>query len=170
MDTSPPDAAEDVSADVSGDVSGDARDDVARDVGEDTAGGPFIVVGTGLSEFITVENGDELEMVMGPQGGWHIDVSVQIRGLVPEDLELEINGFDEETGEQVAIRVERILSPRRVLEDGEGHVRLGDLLVFMILSEDEIVGRSVRVEARCTQPDGLSAEDSMVVVIADDEA
>ena len=164
MDASPPDA--DVDAP---DAIVDASDAERPDVRDTGSGEPFIVIGSGLSEFIELEEGDPIEMVMGPQGGWHIDISVRIRGLVPEDLELEINGFDDETDEQVAIRVERILSPRRVLEDGEGHVRLGDLLVFMILSEDEIVGRRVRVEARCTQPDGLTAADSLVVTVADDE-
>lgn len=39
---------------------------------------PLIGIGDGTTEFIPVADGDEVTMVHGPQGGWHIVASVMV--------------------------------------------------------------------------------------------
>ena len=74
------------------------------------------------------------------------------------DARLRVDGFDAETGREVAFEIDRILTERRVrIEEGGCWTRVGDLLVFDVLMPSEIVGREVRVEARVVAEDGTTA-------------
>lgn len=47
-------------------------------------------LGTGTARFVSVADGDALEMVRGAQGGWHVWVSVRTEGLTEGTGSLEI--------------------------------------------------------------------------------
>ena len=49
--------------------------------GDDGCAAPAVRLGTGADAFEALSEGDPLVLVHGPQGGWHVDVSVQVRGL-----------------------------------------------------------------------------------------
>ncbi|MEQ9073508.1 MAG: hypothetical protein RLP09_06585 [Sandaracinaceae bacterium] len=61
----------------------------------DSAAGPDAsagecVVGTGVEEFIPIEPGDELALIAGPQGGYHVFSSVRVRGFIPPPVRIAV--------------------------------------------------------------------------------
>ena len=46
---------------------------------------PEVLLGTGEYEFETLEDGDEIDIVYGPQGGYHLLGSIRIKGLEAGD-------------------------------------------------------------------------------------
>ena len=44
---------------------------------------PSLLVGTGEREFETLAEGEEVVMVHGPQGGWHMLGSIQLSNTFP---------------------------------------------------------------------------------------
>ena len=55
--------------------------DTAEQVCTDLA--PSLIVGTGEREFETLDEGEEVIMVHGPQGGWHMLGSIQLFNTFP---------------------------------------------------------------------------------------
>ena len=56
-------------------------DDTAEQLCTDLA--PSLIVGTGEREFETLDEGEEVIMVHGPQGGWHMLGSIQLFNTFP---------------------------------------------------------------------------------------
>ena len=54
------------------------------------APGGGLRLGTGEEEFVDVHQSGEVELVYGPQGGWHVWVSLVADGLDPERVEMEL--------------------------------------------------------------------------------
>lgn len=47
--------------------------------------GPIeIEIGDGLTDFVPLAAGDEVTMVFGPQGGWHVDVAARVTGATAD--------------------------------------------------------------------------------------
>jgi hypothetical protein len=91
------------------DVVGDDDDDTPGDDDDDDdvvytgclAGGIAVEPGTGVEEYVPLNAGDDVVMVHGPQGGWHIDVG----GLVTNTEQLvsiDAVFVDTDSGVQVA--------------------------------------------------------------------
>lgn len=161
---------------------GASRDAGERDAGERDAStasdaatldapstpGASLAIGAGLTAYEPIEDGAELALVMGPQGGYHVDVTFRACGIVPMDARLRVDGFDAETGREVAFEIDRILTERRVrIEDDGCWTRVGDLLVFDVLMPSEIVGREVRVEARVVAEDGTTASTTRSIRVVE---
>lgn len=57
-----------------------------------------VVLGTGEWMFEQLEDGQEVELVLGSQGGWHVWASVRAQGLEPDNvlfrIESEVVGMD----------------------------------------------------------------------------
>lgn len=130
--------------------------------------GSSLTIGTGITAYEAIEDGAELTLVMGPQGGYHVDIAFRACGIVPMDARLRVDGFDAEVGGEVAFEIDRILTERRVrLEDDGCWTRVGDLLVFDVLMPTEIVGREVRIEARVVAEDGTTASTTRIVRVVE---
>ncbi|MEM9071183.1 MAG: hypothetical protein AAGE52_21915 [Myxococcota bacterium] len=152
-----------------GDDDGMERDAGSADASADvTVSEGRVEIGTGLTDFAEVAEGGTLELVNGAQGGWHVDIATQLYGLEPMDLNLRMQGFDVETGESRTIVVERILTRRRVRDEGDHFLRLGDQLVFMVVDGSEVVGRSIRVEVEATPMGGTTVRAEKTIQIVDD--
>ncbi|MBX3246768.1 MAG: hypothetical protein KF901_06285 [Myxococcales bacterium] len=128
---------------------------------------PSLAIGTGVTEHVPLEDGAELPLVMGPQGGYHIDVTFRACAIEAMDARLQVWGHDAETGGQVSEELERILTIRRVLYDDDGGcwTRVGDFLVFDTFDPSTIVGRRVRVRAVVREPGGLSVQDEREIIV-----
>lgn len=48
-------------------------------------GTPEVEIGTGMISFLPLEDGQPLDLVAGPQGGYHFHVHARIRGMAPGD-------------------------------------------------------------------------------------
>lgn len=55
----------------------------ASHCGETYCGPPELEVGTGVDEFIALTEGDEVPIMLGAQGGYHLDVSARMTRLCP---------------------------------------------------------------------------------------
>ncbi len=55
----------------------------AEHCGETYCGGPDVEVGTGFDRFIELDEGDEIDVMFGSQGGYHLDVSARMTRLCP---------------------------------------------------------------------------------------
>ena len=130
--------------------------------------GTSLAIGTGITAYEPIDDGAELMLVMGPQGGYHVDITFRSCGIVPMDARLRVDGFDAETGREVAFEIDRILTERRVRVEEDGcWTRVGDLLVFDVLMPSEIVGREVRVEARVVAEDGTTASTTRTIRVVE---
>lgn len=139
-------------------------------VSSDLAGAePRLEIGTGVTSFVDIDDGAEVELVNGPQGGWHVDVTLRLYDVDPQELTMRIEGYDVATDASIGIPIERVLTERRVQAEGDHWLRLGDQLIFAIDAPDEVVGTDVRVEARITTPEGASARAQKVVHVIDEE-
>jgi hypothetical protein len=128
--------------------------------------GARIELGTGQASFVAIpESGATLELVMGPQGGYHLEVTVRLWGLEPGGLELvyEVAGSD---GTMLS-RTPFVLDASRFVREGDHLLRTGDFTVLEITSPDAVVGDEVIVRVRASEPGGQSASDQRRVLVVD---
>lgn len=134
-------------------------------------GDASVELGTGTTDFIPLSDGDELEVVPGPQGGFHFHVHARMTGLDPGDPSMPgllanpsttFAAF-EASGEQVDF----MFPPYRL-----GYVDIGgdqfELPSGRILQLDDdrvqsIYGQSVRLTLSVSDTDGRSAETEVTV-------
>ncbi len=100
-------------------------------------------LGTGLTRWRALAEGDPIELVAGPQGGWHVDVSVRGAGVESEGLRLDYYAIDAESGDELSFVTSSQLTEGGVLPADEGWFRLGDRVVFDIDGPEDVVGRDV---------------------------
>jgi hypothetical protein len=122
-------------------------------------------VGTGTARFVPLADGDEVAMVRGAQGGWHLWISVRADGLDTGlgSLEIAHQPADESEPEQVS-RVGVTFDP----PDAEG--RRSTLGWQAILADPSCsVGRLHRVRVTVTTATGqqLSAEREVMPTAGD---
>jgi hypothetical protein len=145
-------------------------DDGERDAGPpaDLGGEPRVEIGTGVTSFIAIDDGADVELVNGPQGGWHVDVTLRLFQVDPQELTMRIEGYDVTSGDSIGIPIERVLTERRVQPEDDHWLRVGDQLIFAIEGPEEVVDTDVRIEARITTPEGASASAEKVVHVIDE--
>lgn len=124
---------------------------------------PWIELGAGLDAWEPL--GAEVELVFGPQGGWHVDVCLLFGGWGPDGLALTYRGIDAETGEQVTWETGAELTSTSVLVTGDGWERVGDRVVFQIDSDDEVIGRDLRLEVVATDGERELADEGTTTVV-----
>ncbi len=131
-----------------------------------------IEIGTGTESFRALGPGSMVELVHGPQGGYHVQIAFRLWGIDPEGLLIEAHGYDATTGAEVTIPVERVLTARRVSPEGDHLLRLGDRLVFRTDDPTTIydratgVGTDLRITATFTPTSGdpVTSETTTTVV------
>jgi len=134
--------------------------------------GPRIEIGTGTEAFEALGPGTMVELVNGPQGGYHVQMAFRLWEIDPEGLLIEAHGYDATTGAEVTIPVERVLTARRVSPEGDHLLRLGDRLVFTTTDPATVYdpatmrGTELRITATFTPAvgDPVMAETTTMVV------
>ncbi len=154
----PPDrtTAPDVTIDATTPVD---RHDATLPPGDVACGAGPVTLGTGQDAWEDIPcEGRPVELVMGPQGGWHIYGRVRMRGVAP-DVFLSFSLVPEEGGAPVNLANETV---RRL--ERRGLVRVGDAYEssageLVILAEGvrppQVVGRRFRFGVRVERPDGM---------------
>ena len=149
----------------------DAGADAAADaivVDSTTGSTPRVELGTGRANFVEIPtSGATMEIVAGPQGGWHLEVSARLYGLTVEGLLLSYR--TEQSGAMISMPVQYLLSERRLVRDGDRWLRQGDIVVFDITGPEEVVGETVDVFVVAEPPDGPAVTDSRMGVLVVDE-
>ena len=112
--------------------------------------------------------GPEVGLVYGPQGGWHIEPAVRVHGAEPEGLLLRWSAVDAASGEDLIYPITATLSSRSVLPTADGGWdRVGDLLIFDVRSDADVLGRALRMGAQLLDAEGrtLGAAEAEVRVV-----
>jgi len=133
-------------------------------------------LGTGTEEFVPVEDGDEITIVFGPQGGYHLDGSMRASGIVagdPDDLtdpDNPITAFRvwDETGDPISgleganeILYQEGLEPT----DEPGVYEMVGRRIFLdIPSDDAIVGTMIDIEVEVHDVNDVVVSDRHTVL------
>lgn len=127
---------------------------------------PRVELGTGEVSFAPLaETGATLELVHGPQGGYHVLVSVRVWDL---DLDRVSLVYDVSAGTRVLSRTPFVLEASRFAREGDHVVRTGDFAILDVAAPDEVAGQQVLVQVTATAEDGTSATDARTVTIVDE--
>lgn len=170
------DAAVDGPVDAPADDGSDAAGvDSGLDVGPGDAtsppdsSGPRIEIGVGVTEFVPFEDDAPIELTAGPQGGYHVNVTLRFWGLEADDLLIGLEGWDDASDTERTVPVDRVLTRRRVIVSGDHFDRVGERLIFTTFTPEEVVGLRLRVEATATPLDGPPVTDVAYGVVVDEE-
>jgi hypothetical protein len=123
---------------------------------------PSLELGTGSYRFEPLEDGQPVELVRGAQGGWHIWLSMRLRGvdLARPTIRLTMQPADESPAPQ-EVEVSLLFDP----PDDNGY---RELIGYTGIVQDPacLVGELVRVEAALTMDDGevLRSEREVMVL------
>lgn len=146
--------------------------DAAADTGandafrSDGSGAARVELGTGTANFVDIPvEGAELELVAGPQGGWHLEVTARLYDLTVENLLLAYR--IEREGMTISKPVEFSLTERRLVRDGDRWLRAGDNVIFEITAPADVVGDTVTVVVTADPTDGPIIMDSRTVTVID---
>jgi hypothetical protein len=131
-------------------------------VGCASPGPASVALGTGWASFEPLADGQDLELVYGPQGGWHIDLSLRTTGLDADATAITYSAVHE--GVSMGFPAELPLADALVLHTDTGWDRLGDRVVFDAQADTEILDRTMVVAVVVTS-DGRVLEDQRTVTI-----
>lgn len=148
----------------------------AGDPAQDDGGGggalgtPSIELGAGRTSYEELpEQGARLELVSGPQGGWHFEHTLLMAGFDPEGAVLAYTVEDPGTGESIAFDAVYVLRRKGLVETLGGQLlRVGDRTVLDITSASAVEGRTL--ELRCVASrEGVPLAEDSVRFLATDE-
>lgn len=146
----------------------DAGISVAADIGfSDGAtipAGPTIELGAGLTGFRALNQaGDEVELVFGPQGGWHIDLAIRVLGFQPVDVNLTYTATSAaRTFGQIQYEV---TDGRKFVVAADGWERAGDRIIFDITDSSEVVGQTLTVSVELTAGPTRIRDDRSILIV-----
>ncbi len=156
-----------------GDAS-DASDATVVDVV--TAPGA-VELGTGMDSFTALPRaGGRVELVHGPQGGWHVYGRVRLRGIAP-DVYLTFSLVPEGGGAPVNLANETVRRQERrgLILVGDTYESSAGELVIMAdgVRPPDVVGRRFRFGVRVERPDPVTlrvpvGSDERVVEVVDE--
>lgn len=98
-------------------------------------------LGTGRTTFMPL--GGNIELVMGPQGGWHLDLTLRIWSDAPDGLVLDYDVRRGGDGTTVSHPTQYVVESERLIAEADHWLRLGDRAILDIAAPDEIVGDDV---------------------------
>lgn len=128
-----------------------------------------VELGTGTSRFVTLPEGAELELVAGPQGGWHVDLTTRIWNVDIDGLRIAYEAFEAGDTTRVSLPTELVLTSSRVVREGDHWLRAGDFLQLDVTGPADVVGRELDVRVRVEDPAGRTADDTRRVSVVDRE-
>jgi len=128
----------------------------------------WLELGVGLDAFESLDPGDAVELVHGPQGGWHVDLALRFGGFGPDGVQLRYRALDPDTRSELSFTTEALLQERLVRPIEGGWERLGDRVVFDIAAADEVLATEVLIEVTASD-DGDSWSDSRGILVVDED-
>jgi hypothetical protein len=123
-----------------------------------------IALGTGFDRFTPLEDGAEIPLGRGSQGGFHLDVALSMSGFEPAGAHLVYHVIDPGTGSRLDIDDGVVLKRRSLTAMGDGWVRLADRAFL----DGPLSDRDVEIRA-ILERDGTTLEDRVSVHVMDAE-
>ncbi len=127
-------------------------------------GEPWVELGTGSRAFEPLQDGDSVELVAGPQGGWHVDATVWFGGFGPAGVTLVYDAVDSEA-ERVSFVTQAEVFEPSVLEADEGWHRVGDRIVLDINGPEEVVGEELYLRVTAALGEHSWSDERRVQVV-----
>lgn len=117
--------------------------------------GPRVELGTGTTSFLPISQSGapQIDLVLGPQGGWHIHASVRLYEMDVDRCYL-LYELRNRAGEVANYPAEIILSERRLVREGNHWLRSGDFVILDITMPDDVVGETMTLEVSARPQDG----------------
>lgn len=128
--------------------------------------GPVLELGTGLEGFEPLGSPAEVELVHGPQGGYHLTMSMRVWQLAPVALRWQVARVDDA---RVLADLALDARPGSFVPVGGALVRSGELVILDVLGPSEIVEREVRIDANVRAATGEVAARSVTIRVVDRE-
>lgn len=124
---------------------------------------PTLELGTGQSSWEGLADGASVELIHGPQGGYHLFARIRERGL-GADVQVTFRVTPEGGGDPINDPDDRIrlIEGRGLIRSGQGWESASALLVILsrVRGPTEVVGRRFVIEARVA-PTGSGAAASV---------
>lgn len=127
---------------------------------------PEVILGTGEASFEPLTNGDEIQIIQGPQGGFHFLGSVLVRGIEPGDPD-DLSAPDNPTtefrvwsgGARVDLMASRYTQGLDPGPDADTSQMIGRLVILNIAADDELDGAEVTLDVTVSDTVGNTASD-----------
>ncbi len=127
-----------------------------------------IELGTGTASFIPLAPAADIELVHGPQGGYHLETAVRLFIAHPEALSLRYEAIRFPSRAPLGETVLAV-TPARVVREGDHFVKTGDIVVITALSDPtNVVGEEIEIVAILLDRDGELARDRRVLRVVDE--
>lgn len=127
-------------------------------------GEPWIELGTGTSSWIPLNDGGTVELVHGPQGGWHVDATLSFGGFGPAGVTVSYEAVNSDA-DRVSFVTRAEFFESNVLEADEGWERVGDRIVFDISTDSEVIGAELILRVTAAQGDQTWSDERRVLVV-----
>jgi len=127
----------------------------------------WVTVGHGEVDYLPLSDGDAVELIYGPQGGWHLNLGARVGGIGPDSVILTYRIWDVARTHQVGYPIKMVptLSPS---PDDDSFEQCGISVVLAIEAPEDVVQHKLLVETELI--DGsLVVRDARTVVIVDRE-
>lgn len=131
---------------------------------DEVFGDPFVELGTGYSAWEALQDGDDIELVAGIQGGWHVDAAVWFGGFGPGGVTLSYEAV-RPSAERVSYVTLAELSAGSVLTADEGWHRVADRIVLDIEEPADVVGDELILRVTAALGDHRWSDERRVVVV-----
>jgi len=132
---------------------------------------PALEIGTGEIEFLSLEGGDTLQIIQGPQGGFHLLASLRVHGIAAGDrgdlteptnptITFDVRG---EAGDSwIAIGpLTQGLDTAPLSQRPFTHQLTGRFAILDIAADDELAGQTVDLSVQIDAQDDITLEDSV---------
>lgn len=129
-----------------------------------------IELGTGTASYEPIpDTGGELELVGGPQGGFHVFVTARIYGIdTIEGATLTFDATDTTTGANVGTPTVIGIQETRITREGDRWVKAGDFLILHDSAPDSVRGLELDIRAHVVDAAGTTmVEDHRVITVID---
>ncbi|MEZ4445563.1 MAG: hypothetical protein R3B72_41190 [Polyangiaceae bacterium] len=132
----------------------------------------WVEVGLAVDGFEPIADGDPLELVQGPQGGWHLDLGARFDAPFPDGAphgeHLVYRIWDPDHTAQVAYPMKVTLGTGTCEPANPGWEQTRIRTVFAIDDPSEVVGRDWLVEAELLAGPEVVVDQRLIVVVDDE--
>lgn len=132
------------------------------------AGPPSVTLGLGQSDYLPAKDGDLAQVEAGPQGGYHIWVSVRTKNLRRSGSTTELSGEVPELG----LKIDPLKVIFTLVPDEGGYCKLYGLRFQLLLGTlddaQPLLGKKVKVVGTVTDKDGATATGERWVTLSSD--
>jgi hypothetical protein len=151
-------------------IAGCSGDEQTGDTGPNLP--PMVEIGTGETEFVPLEDGDEVDIIFGPQGGYHFNTSIRVQGIHPGDPDHLDDPDNPLTVLRAFLDGEQIDLDASTYKQGIDPVpgepgvyqMIGRRLILDIQSDDELDGRECLIDVTITDRDGVEVHDERTII------